>query len=218
MQFTKETILSALDGIYGKALEGVGDTGSVSEFGEKYLRESNGNREEAVDSLIKWQITKNAANGFMNNLGGLITLPITLPVELTTSFYIQLRTIAAIAYLSGYDPHSDKVKTLCYTCLVGKAAKEILAEASIQIGTKITASLIASISGKTLTAINQAVGFRLITKFGETGVINLGKGVPLVGGAIGAAFEGGFTYYTAKTARNLFFEPNNLPVLSKKAG
>src|SRR5690606_23370973 len=107
---------------------------------------------------------------------------------------------------------------LCYTCLAGRAAKETLSTASIQFGTKLTATMIASIRSKTLTAINQAVGFRLITKFGETGVINLGKTIPFVGGAIGAAFEGGFTYYTSETARKLFFNPGNHPVPSKKAG
>ncbi len=41
--------------------------------------------------------------------------------------------------------------------------------------------------GRVLIEINKKVGFRLITKFGERGVINLGKLVPLVGGPVGAA-------------------------------
>jgi hypothetical protein len=36
-----------------------------------------------------------------------------------------------------------------------------------------------------ITKINQKVGFRLLTKFGSKGVINLGKMVPLTGGIIG---------------------------------
>ena len=30
--------------------------------------------------------------------------------------------------------------------------------------------------------MNKAVGFRLLTKFGQTGLVNLGKAIPLVGG------------------------------------
>ena len=37
--------------------------------------------------------------------------------------------------------------------------------------------------------INAKVGFRLITKFGSTGIINLGKLVPGVGAAIGGGLD-----------------------------
>ena len=41
-----------------------------------------------------------------------------------------------------------------------------------------------------LTEINKRVGYQLVTKAGEKGVINLTKLVPLVGGPIGAAVDG----------------------------
>lgn len=208
MKINQNTIINILDSIYDNAILGIPGTNSVEEFAEEYLRSSNHSPERAISSLIKWQIAKNSTNGFISNLGGALFLPVSLPIELTSSIYIQLRTIAAIAYISGLDPRSDKVKTLCYCCLTGSKLHEIFKQAGIEIGTKVTASLIASISGSTLTAINQAVGFRLITKFGETGVINLGKWVPFVGGAIGGTFEGLFTYHSSNTARKLFYDPN----------
>ena len=48
--------------------------------------------------------------------------------------------------------------------------------------TAITKQAIKEISGETIKSINKAVGFRLVTKLGEKGVVNLGKAVPLVGG------------------------------------
>ena len=59
-------------------------------------------------------------------------------------------------------------------------------------------------SGKTIVAINQKVGFRLITKFGEKGAVNLGKAVPLVGGIIGATFDSVTTNTVGNIARNTF--------------
>ena len=50
-------------------------------------------------------------------------------------------------------------------------------------------SAIKKIPGKTLTKINQKVGFRFITKFGEKGIINLGKLVPGVGALIGGSMD-----------------------------
>jgi hypothetical protein len=40
-----------------------------------------------------------------------------------------------------------------------------------------------------LTAINQAVGFRLISRFGSGGVVRLHKAIPLLGGVIGGGVD-----------------------------
>lgn len=45
--------------------------------------------------------------------------------------------------------------------------------------------MIKQITGKVLVGINEKIAFRLVTKFGKKGVINLGKMIPLVGGIIG---------------------------------
>ena len=74
----------------------------------------------------------------------------------------------------------------------------------IVAGTKFTTSAIKKISGETIKVINQKVGFRLVTKFGEKGVINLGKIVPLVGGVIGATFDSVATNTIGNIARDTF--------------
>ena len=57
---------------------------------------------------------------------------------------------------------------------------------------------IKKIPGKVLTKINQKVGFRLVTKFGSKGVVNLGKLVPGVGAVIG----GGLDFAESKVISN----------------
>lgn len=76
----------------------------------------------------------------------------------------------------------------------------------MEVGQKLTISAIKSITRETLVAINRAVGFRLLTKFREKGVINLGKAVPLVGGVIGATFEAVSTNAIGNIARDTFIE------------
>ena len=58
--------------------------------------------------------------------------------------------------------------------------------------------------GTLLVKINQAVGFRLLTKFGEKGVLNIVKGIPLLGGIIGATFDILSTNTVGNIARDLF--------------
>lgn len=53
-----------------------------------------------------------------------------------------------------------------------------------------------------LTKINQKVGFRLITKFGSTGIINLGKMLP----GIGALINGGFDLVETKVIADCAYQ------------
>ena len=88
--------------------------------------------------------------------------------------------------------------------LAGNAAKDILSKMGVDFTTRLVRSAIQSISGKTVTAINQAVGFRLVTKFGEKGVLNMGRAIPLLGGVVGATFEVVATNAIGNVARDVF--------------
>lgn len=200
---TEGKIMQALDWAYDKAVNGVPGLDSAEELAADYSNEE-GSLTEQVNSLIRWQNTKAGTSGFLTGLGGLIIMPITIPANITSVMYVQIRMIAAIAHMGGHDLKNDKVKSLVYACLTGNAAKDILKDVGIVIGRKITENAIKRISGETVKAINQKVGFRLLTKFGEKGAINLGKAVPLIGGIIGATFDSVATNTIGNIARDTF--------------
>lgn len=198
-------IMKALDYAYDKALNGVPGFDSAQEIGDSYL----GNGKDLItnsNSLIRWQNTKAGTSGFLAGLGGLLVMPVSIPANLASVLYVQIRMIAAIAYMGGYDLKDDRVKSLVYACMAGNAAKDLLKDIGIVVGQKMTVQLIKNISSKTITSINQKVGFRLLTKFGQTGAINLGKAVPLVGGIIGGAFDSVTTNIIGNIARETFIE------------
>ena len=201
----QSTMMQALDWAYDKAINGIPGAETAAELGDDYKNES-GSLDDHIDSLIRWQIAKCSASGFLSGLGGVVTLPIAVPANIASVLYVQIRMIAAIAHMRGYDVRSDQVKTMVYLSLVGGAIKDVLKEVGVKIGSKLTESAIKSISGKTLTAINQKVGFRLVTKFGEKGVINLGKAIPLIGGLIGGTVDGISTNVVGESAKKVFTE------------
>jgi len=141
--------------------------------------------EDAINSVIAWRTTYAVGSGFVTGLGGIAAMPITIPAGLAASYALGANTAAAIAYLRGYDIHSDQVRTMVLLCLIGEAGEEILKRKGIAIGTKVFKNVINQIPGKVLIEINKKIGFRLITKAGEKGVVNLMKLVPLVGGGCG---------------------------------
>lgn len=199
----KSKIMQVLDWSYDKALNGLPGIETAEELADKYISKSS-SIDEAIDKFINWQQAKCATSGFLTGLGGIITLPFAIPANISSVIYIQIRMISAIAVMRGYDLRDDQVKTFVYVSLTGQSAADILKQSGIKIGTKMSTALIKKIPFETIKQINKAVGFKLLTKFGEKGAINLGKCVPLVGGLIGGTVDAVGTRTIGKTAKKVF--------------
>lgn len=204
-ELNESNVEKFLDWTYEKALQGIPGTDTAFELAESYAGKHT-SPEKAIKSLIRWQQSKCATSGFLSGLGGLIVMPVAIPANLASVMYIQMRMIAAIAHIRGYDLKDDQVKTFVYACLTGQSASEIVKQSGIKIGMKVGEAQIKRIPGEALKAINKRVGFRLITKFGEKGAINLGKMVPLLGGIVGGTFDASTTYLIGKAAQKTFID------------
>ena len=203
---SQENVMKILDSCYEKCLNGIPNISpSVEEMVNDYLKKYK-TKEEACKAMIRNQITKCATSGFITGFGGFITLPVTLPANITSVIYVQMRMIACTSYMAGFDLNSDQTQTLVYACLAGVAVNNVMKQASIKFGVKFANGLIKKIPGKVLTKINQKVGFRLVTKFGTKGVVNLGKLIPGVGAVIGGGLDLVETKIIAKRSYKWFFE------------
>ena len=202
----QEDVMKILDSCYEKCLNGIPKVSpSVEEMANDYLKKYK-TKEEACKAMIRNQITKCATSGFITGFGGFITMPVTLPANITSVIYVQMRMIACTSYMAGFDLDSDQTQTLVYACLAGVAVNNVIKQAGIKFGVKFANGLIRKIPGKVLTEINQKVGFRFITKFGTKGVINLGKLIPGVGAVIGGGLDLVETKIIAKRSYKWFFE------------
>ncbi|MGG1514910.1 EcsC family protein [Paenibacillus oryzisoli] len=198
-------MLKVLDFCYEKAINGIPKFDSAQEMADDYLSKNNGSVEDAIKSLVRYQNAKAITSGFITGLGGLITLPVALPANMVSVLYVQLRMIAAIAHLKGYDLKSDQVKTFVFAALTGNSAMEILKSSGIFIGQKMMTNYINNkLSYEIIKKINQKVGFRLIAKGGTKAPIILTKAVPVLGGIVGGTSDGISTHLIAKTAQKIF--------------
>jgi uncharacterized protein (DUF697 family) len=165
-------LIKILDMAYDKAIA------PAIVMGDNYL-EGKGDLNAQVNLLIKYQVAKTSATGFLTGMGGLITLPVAIPADVAATIYVQTKMIAAIAHMGGYDIRDDKVKTLVYVCLVGDAVKDVLTEISVGI---VRRSLIRA-SGKSLSKV-----------------------LPFLGGVIGGTINGVTTKAIGKIAKKMFIE------------
>lgn len=202
-ELTQEKIMELLDWTYEKVQEGLPGTSSAQELASNYLNKHK-DIEKSSKVLIRTQNLKAGTSGFLTGLGGIITLPVAVPANVASVMYMQMRMVAAIAIMGGYNLKDDQVQTVVYASLAGKAGADLLAKHGIIISQKVAINAVKKIPGTVLTKINQRVGFRLVTKFGEKGAINLGKMVPLVGGLVGGAFDVATTNVIGSVARKQF--------------
>lgn len=189
----KGLIAKTLDWAYSKAVVGFSGVDSAYDLGNNYLSQK-GNLSEQVDSLIKWQVAKAATSGFVTGLGGMITMPIAIPANIASVIYLQIRMIAAIAYMGGHDIQSDKVRSLIYISMVGNGAKELVKDLGIKTSERL------------LTKTIERVSVKLATKIGEKGVSSLTKVIPVLGGVVGGSFDGVSTKIVGKVAKRIFID------------
>lgn len=204
-EMNESWLMAALNWAYEQATAGVRGVGidSAVSLGESYRREGNSPL-IAADRLIRWQVMKAGTTGFVMGLGGVLTLPVTIPVNVASVLIIQLRMIAAVAHLGGHDVRSDEVRTMAFACMCGSSAADVLKGVGVQLGQKLSQQAIKNLSSEVIKKINQAVGFRLVTKFGQKGVVNLGKMIPVVGGIVGGGFDASSTMAIGTVARRMF--------------
>ena len=205
-QRLEDDIMSALEICYEKAKVGLGKVSPpISKMADDYMNK-NKDVEKAAKSMLNYQVAKCTTSGFITGFGGLITLPVSIPANVGSVLYVQMRMIACTAYMSGLDLDSDQVQTLVYACLAGVSVNELIKKFGVKLGCKVAKKGIEKIPGKALVKINQKVGFRFITKFGETGMINLGKTIPVVGSVINGGMDLVETKLIANRAYKLFIK------------
>lgn len=192
-QVNKGIIAKTLDWAYSKAVSGFTGVDSAYDLGNSYLAQK-GSLEDQVDSLIKWQVAKAATSGFVTGLGGVMIMPLTVPANIASVIYVQIRMIAAIAYMGGHDIREDRVKSLIYICMVGNGAKELLKDMSVKAGERLAAK------------IAEKVSANIASKTGQKSVPSLGKAVPVLGGVVGGSYDGITTRVVGKVAKKIFID------------
>jgi hypothetical protein len=125
-------------------------------------------------------------SGFALGLGGGATYRFSVPVAL----YFQIVAVATVAKMGGYDLASDRVKSRVRLVIVGDSfVITPVRRGTVRLTDALARKAVRSITGKALKAVNRAIGTRVITKAGTTGIINLAKFAPLMGALAGGTFD-----------------------------
>ncbi|MDD6375107.1 MAG: EcsC family protein, partial [Ruminococcus sp.] len=112
--------------------------------------------------------------------------------------------IAAIAVMGGYSLQDDVVKSMVFATLLKVEVGNLLKQVGVKTANRASLQLLKKLPGTVLTKINQKLGFRFLTKFGQKGVINLVKVVPVAGGVVNGGLNLVETKAIGKRAMKVF--------------
>ncbi len=171
--------------ILSVGVDGAGRFKGAREIAEEH-RAHYDDVEVAIAKVIATHARVVTATGFATGLGGIALLPVAIPTDVATFYAYAGRCAAAVAHLRGYDIESDEVRSVVLLSLLGAGGVAAASKVGVELGTKSAMAALKKLPGRVLIEINKKVGFRLITKTGTKGVVNLGKLVPFVGGGVGA--------------------------------
>lgn len=198
-----EVAQALVDRIVRLGLDGVGPIKGAEEVAEEHRR-THGDGDRALDRLA-WTHTRNvAATGFATGLGGITVAAVTIPADLTALYVQAARLAGATAHLRGYDLRTEEVRSVVLLTLLGSAGAGVASQIGVDLGTRSAMAALKRLPGRVLTEVNKKVGFRLVTKFGTKGVVNLGRFVPVVGGGVSATVNVATMRMVATYARRNF--------------
>jgi uncharacterized protein (DUF697 family) len=212
-RFAPQAAAGVLRQVLEIAIDGYQRFPGAEQIAESKLAKSSGDVQLAIDAVIDQHIRLAGVQGFVTSIGGLVTLPVALPANLTGLAIVQARMVAAIAHLRGYDLDDPRVRTAVITCLLGedgvidRLKKSSLPTSPLAIATapvfdpeldrqvagEVVAELIARISGKRMA-------------------LTVTRRVPLLGGAVGAGVDGWATYRVGEYAEKSLIRRIRRPI------
>ncbi len=173
----------------------------------------HGDPERAIDAVIRSHIKFAAAGGFVTGLGGFFTLPLALPANVVEFYTVATRTVAAVASLRGYELHQQEVRSAILLTLIGADADDLLKRVGVMKTGRLASLVNQRLPAPAVLALNKGIGFRLVGKVGKTALSRFGKGVPVVGGLVGAGLDVYLLRKIADHARREF--PHSAAAISR---
>lgn len=196
-EYTRGFVRQVLD----RAIDGVGRLPGAAQTASRRLAKAGGDVDEAIHDLIESHVRMAGVQGFVTNLGGMVTFALTTPANVTGLALLHCHMVACVAHLRGYDLDDPRVRNAILACLLGEErVKDLVRRKKLPSSPMAIAT--APAHDPDLDArISTEVTAELLTRVGGKRVATMvGRRIPLVGGPIGAVTDGFATWQVGRYA------------------
>jgi hypothetical protein len=182
-----------------RAIQGIGPLPPAAQAADKQLKEQRGDVDRAIHEVIENHVRLAGAQGFVTNLGGLVTAAVTIPANITGLALIQCRMIAGIAHLRGYDLQDPRVRNAILVTLLGEDVVGAMVRAKKVPAPPMALATAPAHDSGIDQMVSGVVASDLIARVaGKRLATTIGRRIPLVGGVVGMGADG---YATWKVGR-----------------
>ncbi len=184
-----------------RAIQGVGPLPPAATAAQRQLDEQDGDVERAVHEVVENHVRMAASQGLVTNIGGLVTLAATIPVNITGLALLQCRMVAGIAHLRGYDLADPRVRNALLLCVLGEDSVTTLVRSKKLPGGPMTVATAPAHDpelDKVIAAeVTSALVGRVVGKRAGSAIV---RRIPLAGGVFGAGSDGYSTWQVGRYA------------------
>lgn len=204
---------SALRQIFEIAVDGRGPFQGAVAVAERQRKAHAGDVRPAAEVLIEQHIRLAGGQGFVTGLGGLATMIVTLPANISSLAIIQARMVAAIVHLHGYDLATLKVRTGAAAALLGEEEVANQIKAGRLPSRPLAIATAYAVDPELADRVHGIVGGALTARLGGKHLgTSMARRIPLLGGGVGAVMDAVSTYQIGQYAISEF--PNRVPQLT----
>lgn len=173
-----------------------------------HLKKLNPNisNEDLAKKIISRKSLKAGEIGALCGVGGLLTLPITMPADLYYCFKIHALTILSIAYIYGWNIHDEDAITDVLLVLGASTEVDAARYTGIKVGQDLAKD---AILNKFVTKeMMREISRKIIIKAGKRSFMRFAKLIPIVGAPVGAGLNYSETKAIGKKSFDVLWQIN----------
>ena len=189
--------------ILGRAIDGIGPVRGAAASANRALEQAGGDTEAAIGSVITAHMRLAGTQGFLTNLGGLVTMAVTAPTNLAAVALVECHLAATVLYLRGYDLSDPSVRDAVLVCLLDDDARRSLAKDA-----KVDVSPQALVTGRHGPEVRKLIARAVVGELvagvgGKRLAAFAAKRIPVLGGAVGGAGDAWATRRVGREAARI---------------
>lgn len=186
------------------AIDGIRGYPGAREVARKSL-EKHRDVDLAIKDVIDSHLRLSGAQGFVTNLGGVVTMPVAIPANMAGIAVLQLRMVATIAHIRGYNLNDPKVRTAALMTLLGRDAVKAAMKSGdlpgspreIAMGLEFDSAVTDKVAARVTQELMARIG-------GKHAALAFAKRVPVLGGAVSAGVDAYSSYSIGRYADEQF--------------
>jgi len=187
--------------VLDRAIDGAGPYPGARVAAERRLAMHRGDVATAVTQVIETHVRLAGAQGFVTNLGGLVTLSVTIPANIAGLALLQCHLVATIAHLRGFELEDPRVRNAIIACMMGEDTVEAMIKDKRLPSTPLGIATAPVHDPALDQVVAKVVTTELVTRVGgKRMVTSVGRRVPLMGGLVGATADGFSTWRIGRYA------------------